>query len=634
MPTYPPTSMPASRSRRQAFLRLGPSAIVAAVVATSLAASGIPAVSAAPVQVMTSTVPSGAYAVLKVISTGTGARDVAVNDADDTVYVSNTLANTLSIISSTSGPTVLRTIPVGSAPRGVAVHQSDDTVYVANTSSDSLSAINGRNVDDSRAVRVGSSPQGVAINLADDTVYVTNSSSSSVWALRGSSLDDSVAVAVGLAPESVAVDQGDDTVYVTNSGNPGTLSVLSGRTLAVSGTVTLGDAPAGVAVDNFDDTIYVARGFGSSIAIVRGRTLVSTSLGVGSGPLDVAVDQSDDTVYVSNYNNDHVSVINGRTPDDSVAITVGSTPAGIAVDQAGINAGLAYVTRFLGNTLTVIGRATPSASPSSGQAGATVTVALTVPNLASGFVMDDSTVQSVSFGGVLGTGLTAGAGDTWSVTVPAGSGAVPITVSLKGGQTATAGSFSFVSPTPPPVYPPSSPLGVAAESGDASADVSWVPPTSAGSFPISTYQATAAPGGATCLVAAPATSCRITGLTNGVAYTATVRALNGAGWGADSTPSAQFTPGSPAIVISGARGTVRGKPGIIVTGVSTGLAKEAVLRPWFRFAGAKADTEGVAVIRVAEDGNFTWKRSTGKTIYVTVKTSDATVVSNRIVIRR
>ncbi|MFM1965996.1 MAG: hypothetical protein RL134_1721 [Actinomycetota bacterium] len=608
--------------------------MVAAVVATSLAASGITAVSAAPVQVMTSTSPSGAYAVLKVISTGTGARDVAVNDADDTVYVSNTLANTLSIISSTTGPTVLRTIPVGSAPRGVAVHQVDDTVYVVNTSSNSMSAINGRNVDDSRVVPVGAGPQGVAINVADDTVYVANSSSSSLWALRGASLDDSVAVGVGLAPESVAVDQGDDTVYVTNSGNPGTLSVLSGRPLAVTSTVTVGQAPAGVAVDNADDTIYVARGFGSSIAVVPGRSLVASSVGVGSGPLDVAVDQSDDTIYVSNYNNDYVSVINGRNADDSVAITVGSTPAGIAVDQAGINAGLAYVTRFMGNTLTVIGRATPSASPSSGQAAATVTIALTVPHLAPGFVMDDTTVQSVSFGGVPGTGLVAGAGDTWSVTVPAGSGTVPITVSLNGGQTAGAGSFTYVSPTPPPVFPPSAPLGVTAVSSDSSADISWVPPTSAGSYPISTYQATAAPGGATCLVAAPATSCRITGLTNGVAYTATVRALNGAGWGPESSPSAQFTPGIPSIVISGTRGTVRGKPGIIVTGVSTGLAKDAVLRPWFRFAGAKADTEGVAVIRVGEDGSFTWKRSTGKTIYVTVKTSDATVVSNRIVIRR
>ena len=56
----------------------------------------------------------------------------------------------------------------------------------------------------------------------------------------------------------------------------------------------------------------------------------------------------------------------------------------------------------------------------------------------------------------------------------------------------------------------------------------------------------AAPGGASCVVAVPATSCVIEGLTNGVAYIVVGRALTGAGWGATSATSAPVIPNESA----------------------------------------------------------------------------------------
>ncbi len=84
-------------------------------------------------------------------------------------------------------------------------------------------------------------------------------------------------------------------------------------------------------------------------------------------------------------------------------------------------------------------------------------------------------------------------------------------------------------PPAPVVMPPSSPLNVAGEPGDASATITWSSPASAGSSPISNYQAVVSPGGSSCLVAAPALTRTVSGLTNGTAHTASVRALNGAG---------------------------------------------------------------------------------------------------------
>ena len=251
--------------------------------------------------------------------------------------------------------------------------------------------------------------------------------------------------------------------------------------------------------------------------------------------------------------------------------------------------------------------------------------------------MEDSTVTSVVVGDDTATGLTAAAGDAWILTVPAGSGTVPVTVTFNGGLTASAGSFTYrSSPSPNPPVPASAPIDVTATAGDASAVVTWAAPISSGSFPVTNYQAVVSPGGQSCLVAAPALTCTISGLTNGTTYTATVRALNGAGWGAYSTASAPFNPEppvSPSITITGMRAEVRGKPGVVVTGTTTGFEMGATLRPWTRFPGQTSYTQGTARIMVDVQGGFTWQRRTGKTIYISIRSEDGTVKSNRLILR-
>ena len=88
---------------------------------------------------------------------------------------------------------------------------------------------------------------------------------------------------------------------------------------------------------------------------------------------------------------------------------------------------------------------------------------------------------------------------------------------------------------------PNAPLNVSVIAGNASATVSWSPPTWDGGTGIADYFIDASPGGPRTTVPGTQTSAVVTGLTNGTAYTFTVTAANGIG-AATSAASASVTP--------------------------------------------------------------------------------------------
>ncbi|BCL62227.1 hypothetical protein DGMP_29200 [Desulfomarina profundi] len=89
-------------------------------------------------------------------------------------------------------------------------------------------------------------------------------------------------------------------------------------------------------------------------------------------------------------------------------------------------------------------------------------------------------------------------------------------------------------------FAPNNPTGVNAVAGNTQATVSWTAPADIGDGPITSYDVTASPGGATCSTSG--TSCTVTGLTNGTDYTFNVTATNAYGTGPASSESAAVTP--------------------------------------------------------------------------------------------
>jgi hypothetical protein len=121
------------------------------------------------------------------------------------------------------------------------------------------------------------------------------------------------------------------------------------------------------------------------------------------------------------------------------------------------------------------------------------------------------------------------------------------TTSLLG--TAAADGSAIISITDDPqiiiaITKPDAPTGVSATSGgNASTTVSWTAPSDGGPA-ITSYTATSN-AGQTC--SSSTTSCSITGLTNGTAYTFTVTATNSIGTSDPSSASSAATPAAPVV---------------------------------------------------------------------------------------
>lgn len=108
-------------------------------------------------------------------------------------------------------------------------------------------------------------------------------------------------------------------------------------------------------------------------------------------------------------------------------------------------------------------------------------------------------------------------------------------------------SASAGPPPPPAPTAPGTPTSVGASAGDGQAIVYWTPASNGGSvitgYTVTPYKAGAAQTPVT--VDASKASAQVTGLTDGQSYTFTVKATNGIGTSAESSPSSAVTPAAP-----------------------------------------------------------------------------------------
>lgn len=142
------------------------------------------------------------------------------------------------------------------------------------------------------------------------------------------------------------------------------------------------------------------------------------------------------------------------------------------------------------------------------------------------------------------TGLTPGA--TYTVTA-----------SATNGLSTSTQSAQFIASLTPPDAPPAPTVQV----GNSSATVS-VAPAATGGVP-SSYTVYAQPGNHTCTVTVPATSCTLSGLTNGITYSVTTSATNAFGT-SPTSPATTAVVDAPPIALQPT--VVVGSGGVTVSG--------------------------------------------------------------------
>ena len=115
------------------------------------------------------------------------------------------------------------------------------------------------------------------------------------------------------------------------------------------------------------------------------------------------------------------------------------------------------------------------------------------------------------------------------------------TFTVRASNKAGTGSFSTPSASIVPIMVPQAPTAVTGTFGNTTATIRWTAPVATSGTAVTGYTVTASPDGASCTTAG-ATTCTVTGLANGTAYTFTVTATNIVGTGSASTASAPVIP--------------------------------------------------------------------------------------------
>ena len=244
----------------------------------------------------------------------------------------------------------------------------------------------------------------------------------------------------------------------------------------------------------------------------------------------------------------------------------------------GLTNGTAYSFSSVANNATGSSSSSPSSSSVSpaGKPGVPTGVTATIGN---GSATVSLTPPSNSGGPAISSyAITASPGGATCEVIPSATSCTVPGLANGTAYTFTATAYNGVarsdsstaSSSVTPATTPGAPTVTSASSNSSgTTTVNFSAPSSNGGSAITGYTITSNPGGFTCTAAANATSCVVSGLTDGVAYTFTAVATNAIGNSTSSTPSGSVTSAGAPTAPTSVTGTVaNGSSVVSVSGAS------------------------------------------------------------------
>lgn len=254
--------------------------------------------------------------LLKTVSVGGGPFGVTYDPLNNDVYVANEVGNTVSVISAETN-TVIATVNVGNAtgpfgiggagPVFVALDPANGDLYVANSGASVVSVISGTTNRLVANIQVGTSPLDILYDPSNGDMYVGNYNfgNVSLSVISGSNnkvlhyiqLGSVVQSFTGLArfPQGLGYDPCNGNIYALNSYTNATY-VVSSSSNSVIATIPVAAGPSGLIFDSHDGDVYV---IGTQSVTVISGTTVSDTITTSGYPAALAFDPSNNQVYVA-----------------------------------------------------------------------------------------------------------------------------------------------------------------------------------------------------------------------------------------------------------------------------------------------------------------------------------------------
>lgn len=415
---------------------------------------------------------------------------------------------------------------------------------------------------DSATQITATAPAGTAGNVF---VTVTTAGGTSVTAAGNQYSYVALPVVSSVSP-ALGTTAGGTSVTITGTGFTGASAVSFGATPATSYTVDsatqiTATAPAG-AQGTIDVTVTTVGGSSATGASTRftyaaaptATTGVASSItATGATIAGTASDNGAETTLSFEYGQTISYGSTATATPGTLSAGAGSTAVSGSLSGLTCNTPYHFRLKAVNGVATTNGldaSFTTAACPPSATTNAASALTATAATL-NATVNDNGAATNVGF--EWGTSTSYGnLASASPATVNAGAGSTPVTGNLTGlscntvyhyrvSTTSSAGTTlgSDVSFTTGACVP-GAPTGVVATADVASASVAFTAPADNGGAAITSYTVTSDPGNITGTCAS--SPCTVTGLTNGTAYTFTVRATNSAGTGSASVASNSVTP--------------------------------------------------------------------------------------------
>jgi YVTN family beta-propeller protein len=263
-----------------------------------------------------------------------------LDSANGELYVSNSVANTTSII---SGDTVVATVPVGSNPTTPFLNPKNGDIYVPNYLSNYLSVISGTTNTVVANVTIGEGVGAETFDPNNGDIYLT-SSNPCINGFGGCFSGDVPGYVLILSAQTNTMIGSITLNFEHNSALP------KPAPLTVSGLNP--DYPSAPVFNSANGDIYVSNGGGNTVSVISGvNNSLLTNVVVGHNPDTPAFDPLNGDVYVPNSFDGTVSVISSAT--NSVVATVKASPSPQGVFFNPVNGDI-YAPDLLSGNLSII----------------------------------------------------------------------------------------------------------------------------------------------------------------------------------------------------------------------------------------------------------------------------------------